>query len=514
MSTAVKPRKMIFTGANLNGCVTNPGATSKMRVGVLYVLCVLLPLVGVLWILHAGARLAPPVTAAVARTSNSFPASSIVLRPAIFLVQIIVIIAASRILGAVLRKLGQPRVIGEMLAGLILGPSLLGLLAPNVYEWLFPFGTVRFLSALAQTGLVLFMFIVGMELDVNELRGRHRETFVVSQASIMVPMLAGTALALALYRKFAVVGTEFTTFALFLGCAMSITALPVLARILRESNLGRSTFGSTALGCAAIADVSAWIIFAITISIARDDSTNTQTPLWRSIAALAVYLFVMVAVVRPVLHKICARWRDQKSNEQSLSPDQLGAVLLIMLASAAATELLKIHAIFGAFVAGVMMPRNKSVSESVSSRLDDLLSILLLPLFFAYAGLRTNVGALNSLQDWMVCGMIIAVAVISKIGSCVIAGRSTGMPLRTATGLGVLMNARGLMELVLLTIGLQLGIITPQLFTIMFIMAIFTTAITSPLFHRVMQKRQEQPAAQSELASNRASYPAVASLSV
>lgn len=498
MSSAVTADQMLFTGANLNAVLLADRCTiSKTRSLIVYCTCVLLPLVALLWILRVGSGLAAPLTAAAAGVADSMPASSVILRPAIFLTQIIVIIAISRLIGAALRKLGQPRVIGEMLAGLMLGPSLLGTVAPHLYAWLFPFGTIRFLSALAQTGLVLFMFLVGLELDVRELLTRRRETVVVSHASIMIPMLAGTALALLLYRNFAMAGTEFRTFALFLGCAMSITALPVLARILRESGLNRSAFGATAISCAAVADVSAWIIFALTVSIAHDDAANAGIPIWHTIAGMAVYLLVMITLVRPLLQLVCRRRRSDQKKSQSLTTDQLGVVLLVVLLSAAVTEFLKIHAIFGAFVVGVVMPREKFVSDTIHHRLDDLLSILLLPLFFAYAGLRTNVAALASLQNWIVCGLIVAIAVISKIGSCLIAGRATGMPWRTASGLGVLMNARGLMELVLLTIGLQLGLITPLLFTIMVVMAVSTTLMTTPLFSCIMRRSATQPTSSS-----------------
>ena len=391
----------------------------------------------------------------------------------------------------------------------MLGPSLLGAVAPNLYASLFPFGTVRFLSALAQTGLILFMFLVGLELDTRELIVRRRETFVVSHASVMIPMVAGTALALVLYRNYATAGTEFPTFALFLGCAMSITALPVLARILRESNHSRSAFGSAAIAGAAVADVSAWVIFAITVAIARDDAANANRPIWRTVAAMFAYLLVMIALVRPLLRVLCRRRKETRS----LTTDQLGTVLLVVLASAAVTELLKIHAVFGAFVAGVVMPRDKSVSETIRGRLDDLLSILLLPLFFAYTGLRTNIGVLTSAQHLLVCVAIVTVAVASKIGSCAVAGRAVGLPLRNATGLGVLMNARGLMELVLLTIGLQLGIITPLLFTIMVVMAIVTTVMTTPLFNYVM-RRNPDLSPQNSVSRSMPEYPLATSVSL
>ena len=461
-----------------------------LRTGAAYLAFVVLPIAGLLWVLHTGTALLPPLNTGAATATDSIPASQIVLRTPIFLTQIIIIVAAARLVGSVLRKLRQPRVVGEMLAGLMLGPSLLGALAPGAYAWLFPVGTVRFLNALSQTGIVLFMFLIGLELNVREIIRRSRDSLIVSHASIAIPMFAGVALALVFYRKFAMAGIPFPTFALFLGCAMSVTAFPVLARILRDSGIAQSAFGSMAIGCAAIADVSAWIILAFVISLARGKSIGVAG-FAHTIGAIAVYLLIMITVARPLLKTICRPRETNDGCSDTLTQNQLGAVMLVVLASAVATELLNIHAIFGAFVAGVIMPNDQRVNETIRKRLEDLLSILLLPLFFAYAGLRTNVGAIATISNWVACLAIIGVAVFSKIGGCLAAGRVTGMSWRCAGGLGVLMNARGLMELVLLTIGLHLGIITPLLFTIMAIMAIATTMMATPIFTRLMTQRHE-----------------------
>jgi Kef-type K+ transport system membrane component KefB len=310
-----------------------------------------------------------------------------------------------------------------------------------------------------------------------------------------VPMFAGGVLALFFYQDFAVAGIPFYTFALFLGCAMSVTAFPVLARILRESGAGSSAFASMALGCAATADVSAWIILAFVLSIAHGKGMNLAA-MGQMMAAIILYLLLMIVAVRPFLRKVCQR--GELATDESdgvLTQNQFGIVIVVVLALAVATEMLNLHAIFGAFVAGVLMPRDRHVNEAIRNRLSDLLSILLLPLFFAYAGLRANVAEMATLSSWLACGAIIGVAVVSKIGGCVAAGRATGMTWRDAGAIGVLMNARGMMELVLLTIGLNLGIITPLLFTIMFIMAIVTTIMTTPLFTRLIR-----PAVQSTLA--------------
>jgi len=470
--------------ANAKSLVADDTQTSRLlRTAAAYAIFVLLPAAGLLWVIHAG-RALPAAINAVAKAVDRGPRVS--FQTSLFLTQVIIIITTARLLGNGLRKLGQPRVVGEMLAGLILGPSLLGTVSPAAYAWLFPPGMIRPLNALSQTGIVLFMFLIGLELNVRELIRQSRESFVISHASIAIPMFAGGALSLFFYRDFAVTGVPFPTFALFLGCAMSVTAFPVLARILRESAPGNSAFHSMALGCAATADVSAWMILAFVISLARGH-TMSLPAIGQTLAGITVYLLIMIAVVRPILKRICSRRGPDNNGSHVLSQNQLGIVLLVVLVSAVATELLNLHAIFGAFVAGVIMPQDERVNESILNRLDDLLSILLLPLFFAYAGLRANVAAIGTLSNWLLCGAIIGVAVVSKIGGCVAAGRATGMTWRGAGAIGVLMNARGLMELVLLTIGLQLGIITPLLFTIMVIMAIVTTLMATPLFTRLIR---------------------------
>jgi len=483
MSSAITPALPRCAGPTFLG-TQGTRAFPFLRTTAAYAIFVLLPVAALLWILHAGRDLPAAINPAVQAVDQGPRVS---FQTSLFLTQVIIIIATARLIGSALQKLGQPRVVGEMLAGLILGPSLLGAVAPAAYQWLFPPGMIRPLNALSQTGIVLFMFLIGLELNVREMIRQSRESFVISHASIAVPMFAGSALALFFYHDFAVAGIPFHTFALFLGCAMSITAFPVLARILRDSANKNSGFHSMVLGCAATADVSAWIILAFVISLARGNAMNLAA-IGRMMAGITLYLLLMIAVVRPFLKMICCGRGSDKDGSYALPQNQLGIVLLVVLASAVATELLNLHAIFGAFVAGLIMPQDHRVSETIRNRLDDLLSILLLPLFFAYAGLRANVASIATLSNWLACGAIIGVAVVSKIGGCVAAGRATGMSWRGAGAIGVLMNARGLMELVLLTIGLHLGIITPLLFTIMLIMAIATTLMATPLFTRLIAR--------------------------
>ena len=457
---------------------------------VSYLLLVVAPTLAALVILDLGADLPRPVAEATAATPL-VPSALAVLRLPIFLTQIIVIIAAARALGFVLRRLGQPAVVGEMLAGLLLGRSFLGFFAPAVYTWLFPVGTVRFLNALSQFGLVLFMFLVGLDVDGRETAGHRRTIAVIAHAGIAIPMLLGIALALPLYATFATSAASFTSFALFLGCALSVTAFPVLARILSERHLITTEFGRTAMACAAFADVTAWIVLAFVLEVTRVGAAS-RTGLAVGVLGTTVYVMFMLKVVRPWL----ARWWASHTPHDGGDPFEhregvLTTLLLVVLVSALATEFLGVQALFGAFLGGVVMPRGLSLRRALRVRFEDALSILLLPLFFAYAGLRADISSIRTDRDWGIFLAIVAVAVIGKIGGSALAARTVGSSWRWASALGVLMNARGMMELVLLTIGLQAGIITPRLFTLMLLMAIVTTMMTTPLLGLVMPKAAE-----------------------
>ncbi len=445
---------------------------------VIYTALVILPIAAFVWIVLSGKTL--PAAVGVAAPASS-TAQGIFHLP-IFLTQVAIIIAAARIFGIVLKRLGQPQVIGEMIAGLALGPSLLGAVWPDGYAWLFPAGTVRFLNALSQLGIVLFMFLVGLELDLQNIRARGRHLLVISHAGMALPMLGGGLLALLLYHDYSTASTSFMEFTLFFGCAMSVTAFPVLARILAERGLSATRLGTTAMACAAIADVSAWALLALSVSIERG-SGNTAMILWRMMLGAALFLGVMFFGVRRV---IAFYWKKTDATKATLSHNEFSFILLVVLLSALATEMLNAHAIFGAFVAGVIMPRDGKLRAALESRLEDILVVLLLPLFFAFTGLRTNVGLLITSRDWWLAALILGVAVIGKLGGTALAARASGIQWREANALGVLMNSRGLMELVLLTIGLQDGIITPALFTMMVIMAVVTTMMTSPILARLV----------------------------
>jgi Kef-type K+ transport system membrane component KefB len=395
------------------------------------------------------------------------------------LLQIVVVCSVARATGWLFTKLRQPRVVGEIFAGLLLGPSLFGWLAPAASSFLFPPQGLGPLYSLSQVGLLLFIFQVGLELDVRELRKMGRAVVLTSNISILIPFLAGAGLALFLYPRLSIPTVPVSIFALFMGTAMSITAFPVLARILTERNLLQSKVGSIAISCAAVDDVTAWCLLALLIVKIR---AGAGTPLWVTFGGLVVYVFVMTLVVRPFLA------RSQAFQRTTISPEALAWVLLLAFLSAWVTDRIGIHALFGAFFAGAIIPASEGVVRSVVSKLETVSTVLLLPLFFAFTGLRTSVRLLSGSHLWFYCGLIIVVAVAGKLLGCLISVRSAGIGWREAFSVGVLMNTRGLVELVILNVGLELGVISPTLFSMMVIMALVTTCMTSPLLDLSLRK--------------------------
>ncbi len=392
----------------------------------------------------------------------------------ILLIQIGVILLVARGVGFVFRKLHQPQVIGEMLAGILLGPSLLGWLAPDISAALFPSESLGFLNALSQIGLLLFMFLVGLEFDPKMLRSQGRAAVVTSQASIVAPFILGAGLAFYLYPRLSNASVSFTSFALFMGIAMSITAFPVLARILTERKMLRSKVGAMSIACAAVNDVTGWSILAAIVLFVQANSS--AHPIWLTLVGTAVYIVVMIWGVRPLLQRL-----EGTFQKWGISQDMMTLIFLVILVSGLVTEWLGIHALFGAFLAGVIMPKHHSFVHALTEKLEYVAIVLLLPLFFAFTGLRTSIGLLNGADLWFYCGLIILVAVAGKFGGSTVAARAMGMSWREASSVGVLMNTRGLMELVVLNIGLDIGILSPTLFAMMVIMAIVTTIMTAPL---------------------------------
>ena len=392
----------------------------------------------------------------------------------LFVTQAILIIAVARTVGVLARRVGQPMVIAEVTAGILLGPSLLGWLAPTLYANLFPAQSMPALQIFSQVGLLLFMFLIGLELDPKLLRGRGRTSLLIGKAGIVVPFVLGSLLALYLYPRVSEPATRQLSFVLFMGTAMSITAFPVLARILSERRLLRSNVGIVAITSAAIADVAAWCLLAFVISVVRGQSH--YGPL-RTLVLTAVFIAVMVLVVRPFLRRL----GEQASSREGLTQNMVAVTFLLLLLSSWATELIGIHALFGAFLFGVLLPKEGSFATSLADKLEDLVVVLLLPIFFAYSGLRTQLGLLWAPQSLMLCLLIVAVACVGKFGGVILAARSTGLSWRESSALGVLMNTRGLMELIVLNLGLDLGVISPMVFTMMVVMALLTTVLTTPL---------------------------------
>ena len=407
----------------------------------------------------------------------------------LLLLQVIVIAGAARLSGSLFRRFGQPRVIGEMLAGILLGPSLLGWLTPGTSAFLFPATSLSGLKMLSQIGVILFMFVVGIELDIRHLRERAHSAVLVSHASIVVPFFLGTALALFLYPTLAPFGLPFSAFALFMGVSMSITAFPVLARILEERQLTHTHLGATAIACAAVDDVTAWCLLAVVVAIAK---ANGLAGAAVTVLLSVLFIVFMLKVVRPWFSRVLAR-----QTHRGLSMGTLAMILIFLFASALATEVIGIHALFGAFLAGVCIPSEGNLRQFLRERIETFSSVLLLPLFFAFTGLRTQIGLLDDKEGWLLCLTVIGVATLGKLGGSMMAARWTGISMLDSFSLGALMNTRGLVELIALNIGYDLGILSPRIFAMMVLMAVITTMMTGPLVGLVerLRARQEWPGA-------------------
>ena len=404
----------------------------------------------------------------------------------LLLVQVIVILVVARVVGMFLRKAGQPVVVGEMIAGILLGPSFLGMLSPETMTFLFPPQSLGSLGLLSQIGIITFMFVVGMELNLKQIRRKAHAAVLVSHASIIVPFFFGTVFSLLIYRSFAPGNVNFTAFALFMSVAMSITAFPVLARILEDRGLTRTSLGSTAIACAAVDDVTAWCILAAVISIAKASGLSGV-----AVTILLTFLFIalMLFVLKPRIARLPAIADFERQTQRG---GLVAMVLAFVLASALFTEIIGIHALFGAFLAGVVMPSDSGLRKFLAERLEVITSCFLLPLFFAFTGLRTQIGLLNDWSSWVLCAVVIAVAIAGKLGGSALAARWAGMSWSESLSLGVLMNTRGLVELIVLNIGYDLGILSPRLFSMMVIMAITTTFMTGPLLSLVEFWRRKQ----------------------
>src|SRR5579862_1166726 len=396
------------------------------------------------------------------------------------LLALVVVIATVRAMGWVFRSANQPQVVGEILAGIVLGPSLLGRLAPGAEGYLFPAAVSPFLNVIAQVGVILYMFLVGLELDPSLLRKRGHSTVAISHASIIAPFLLGATIALYLYPRLSSSDVPFTCFSLFLGVSMSVTAFPVLARILTDRGIHKTRMGAIALTCAAVDDVTAWCMLAFVVSVARAEAAGAVA----TVAMALGFIVLMIVVVRPAMARLSLVY----GNRGRLTQGVMASVFIALLISSSATELIGIHAVFGAFALGAVIPHDSGMAREMTDRLEDIVIVLLLPAFFAYTGLRTQIGLVNGSEQWMMCGLIVAVASAGKFGGSAIAARITGLNWRDSTALGVLMNTRGLMELIVLNIGLEMNVISPTLFAMLVIMALVTTFATTPILHLITRR--------------------------
>lgn len=392
---------------------------------------------------------------------------------AILLLQILTIILTARLFGYLCKKIGQPSVIGEIIAGIVLGPSFLGMYLPEFSGFLFPKASLGNLQFLSQIGLILFMFVVGMELDLKVLKTKAHEAVVISHASIIFPFALGMGLAYFIYESLAPASISFLSFSLFIGISLSITAFPVLARIVQERNLSKTKLGAMVITCAAADDITAWCILAAVIAVVKAGSFVSS--IYTIILAIA-YVFLMLELVQPFLK----RMGDIYSNKEGLSKPVVAVFIIILIASAYTTEVIGIHALFGAFMAGVIMPDNTNFRSIFIEKIEDIAMLLLLPLFFVFTGLRTQIGLLNEPHLWQLCAIVVFLAITGKFVGSALAAKFVGQSWRESLIVGALMNTRGLMELVVLNIGYDLGVLSPEVFAMMVIMALLTTFMTGP----------------------------------
>jgi Kef-type K+ transport system membrane component KefB len=445
-----------------------PSSVSAWRTAVAYAL-MLAAAAGVFVLIRAAGE-AIPNTAATNAATNAAPG---VVSKSNALLQLLIALAAvivtGRALGWAFRRIGQPPVIGEVVAGILLGPSLLG---REISSYILPDSVAPVLGLIAQLGVILYMFLVGLELNAARLRRRVHSAVAISHASIVAPFLLGASLALLLFPDMSRPGVPFTSCALFMGVAMATTAFPVLARILTDQRLTATELGVLALSCAAVDDVTAWCLLAFVVGVARAQVGGAMV-----VTGLALgYVAFVYLAVRPVASRFVRRYEPVRPHAGVVA-----GVLVAVLLSALTTEAIGVHAVFGAFLLGAVIPHDSAVARAFTEKLETIVTVLLLPAFFAYTGMRTEIGLVSGAGPWLMCGLITLTATVGKVGGTWVAARLTGLEGQTATALGVLMNTRGLIELIVLSIGLDLGVISPTLFAMMVLMALATTLATSPL---------------------------------
>ncbi|WP_337993492.1 cation:proton antiporter [Mucilaginibacter sp. KACC 22063] len=404
----------------------------------------------------------------------------------VILLQILMILVTARFFGFLCNKMGQPTVIGEIIAGIFLGPSFLGIYFPKVFSFIFPLSSLNNLQYLSQIGLILFMFVIGMELDFKLLKSKSQNAVVISHASILIPFGLGLVLAYYLYANYAPAGISFISFSLFIGIAMSITAFPVLARIVHQRGLSKTPIGTLVITCAAADDVTAWCMLAAVIAIVKTGSIISLTI---TLIMALCYVLIMIKVIGPLLSKA----GDKMKNSETLNKPMIAIFFILLILSSYVTEIIGIHALFGAFMAGIIMPSDASFRKNFIYKIEDIALVLLLPLFFVFTGLKTHINLLNSLPLWEVTTIIIIVAFIGKFLGSAFTARFVGQSWKDSLIIGALMNTRGLVELVVLNIGYDLHILSSTMFSMLVIMALFTTFMTGPildLINRLMPEKK------------------------
>jgi K+:H+ antiporter len=383
-----------------------------------------------------------------------------------------VVVVVGHVLGRLLSAIGQPPVIGEVLGGIAIGPSLLGRISPEAVAFILPSEAIPVLSVISQLGVALYMFLVGLSLDVDRIRDKARAAVAISNAGIVTPFVLGTLLSLYLYPRFGTSDVTFMSFTLFIGVAMSITAFPVLARILTDRNMSRTQIGMLALTCAAADDLTAWCLLALVVGVVR---SAVQDALMVAVFA-AMFVAVMFFAVRPALRRLAASVEGAP-----VTQGVVALTLVLVLVSMLITEAIGVHVILGAFLLGALIPHGSALARALTERMEDLVTVLLLPAFFSLTGMRTQIGLVSGTAEWLAVLLVIGVATLGKFGGSALAARVSGLSWRQSSVLGALMNTRGLMELIVLNIGLELGVISPTLFTMMVLMALTTTMMATPL---------------------------------
>jgi Kef-type K+ transport system membrane component KefB len=449
---------------------------ATLKYATAYALMFMATVAGFLLVRQYGSGLQAPAPA----TTTRFGAGGTAIQLEVLLhvlLALVLIILFARLVGLLFRYIHQPPVVGEIIAGIMLGPSLLGRLAPRTAAYLLPSTLSPFLSILAQVGILLYMFLVGIEFEPATLRRKTHSAVVISHASIMAPFLLGTMLSVVLYPRVSSADVPFNIFALFLGVSMSVTAFPVLARILTDRSIHKTSLGVMALTCAAVDDVTAWCLLAFLVSMVQARVGGALLTLLMTLA----FIVVMTLAVRPAV----VRWTGRQET-RGLTRGAMTVACVGLLVSSLVSESIGIHAIFGAFLMGTLIPHDSAVARQLKYKLEDLIVVLFLPAYFAFTGMRTQIGLLEGMNSWLLCIAIIAVASAGKFGGSFLAARLSGSGWRDSVSLGVLMNTRGLMELIVLNIGLDLKVISPTLFAMLVIMALATTLATAPILRLIL----------------------------